>query len=94
MKHHFTEHEPTGPRLGVSCKDCTTKEVPMKTLIDASVIDKADVSAADTRLMIGTVTFHFDGPAQPMVNVLDRIAAGALEIRGRLLRELTTDEDA
>lgn len=24
-KHPYTEHEPTGPRLGVSCADCTTK---------------------------------------------------------------------
>lgn len=23
-KHHYTEHEPTGPRLDVSCRDCTS----------------------------------------------------------------------
>lgn len=33
-------------------------------------------------------------PARVAIDQLDKLAAGALEIRGRLLRELATDEDA
>lgn len=37
MTHHYTEHEPTGPRLGVSCADCTT--LSRFDLLDTHTLD-------------------------------------------------------
>ena len=58
----------------------------------------ADITAGGSVLMIADkqsdVRFMFgDIPARQDVDQLDKLAAGALEIRGRLLRELATDED-
>lgn len=42
-----------------------------------------------------SLRIEFDGlPAAIAVDQLDKLAAAALEIRGRLLRELASDEDS
>lgn len=73
----------------------------MVTRIDVTIDGRLVISAGGTTLGIGADTIGgsdirllFDGPARQMVDQLDKLAAGALEIRGRLLRELATDEDA
>lgn len=70
----------------------------MDTTVSIPIDERMEVAVSGTTLAVFSAHAHlkldFVAPAGRTIEQLDRLAAGVLQMRGRLLRELATDEDA